>query len=82
MKVVASKLINNKLAQLVLKEDNVTVQVVYDDKIISESSKGTWDNLKCSDLKKSYLNLIVLSYLDNLNSKENFEEFLKKVGWE
>ena len=46
MKVILEKIIKNKLAQLVLCDDNITVNVVYDGEVIDSSGGGTWENIK------------------------------------
>lgn len=46
MKVILEKLVKNKLAQLVLCDNNITVNVVYDGEVIDSSGGSTWDNIK------------------------------------
>lgn len=81
MKIIVEKVKDNKLAQLVLCSDNLTVNVIYDGICIDSSSGGTWDNIK-SDFIEIYLDMIVSSYLDNKKSEDLFNKKLEGFGWD
>jgi hypothetical protein len=46
MQVIMEKTINNKLAQLILCDDNITVKTLYDGKCIDSSAGNTYNNIK------------------------------------
>ena len=82
MKVILEKIIKNKLAQLILCDDNITVNVVYDGEVIDSSGGGTWDNIKNTDLVCEYLTLIVEDYIERKEEHLAFMAILEEEGWE
>ena len=62
MKTIIEKVIDNKLAQLILDAD-LTVKVVYDNICINSSAGNTWNNLNGSGLEEAYLDMLVFSYI-------------------
>lgn len=82
MKIVLEKVIDNKLAQLVLLNDNSTVNVLYNGVCIDSSGGNTWNNMKDEDLLDSYLDLIVESYLTKARESEEFNKLCEELGWE
>ena len=82
MRIVLEKVIDNKLAQLVLLNDNSTVKVLYNGVCIDSSEGNTWNNMKDEDLLDSYLDLIVESYLTKARDSEEFNNLCEELGWE
>ena len=82
MKIIIEKVIDNKLAQLVLCSDNLTVNIIYDGICIDSSAGGTWANLNGSGLEEGYLDMIVSSYLDNKKAEDLFNKELEGFGWD
>lgn len=75
MQVILEKTIKNKEAKLVLADDNVTVQVIYDNKLIDTSAGDTWKNLNGTGLEEGYLEVVVNSIIDEQSSyNAEFEE--------
>ena len=82
MRIVLEKVIDNKLAQLVLLNDNSIVKVLYNGVCIDSSEGNTWNNMKDEDLLDSYLDLIVESYLTKARESEEFNKLCEELGWE
>ena len=80
MQIVLEKVIDNKLAQLVLADDNITVQVIYDGVVIDESAGGTWNNIS-NGLEEGYLSIIIDSYLENSVEDIEFNKLVKSLRW-
>lgn len=75
MQVIIEKTIKNKEAKLVLADDNVTVQVIYDNIVIDTSAGDTWKNLNGTGLEEGYLDVVVNSIIDEQSSYDaEFEE--------
>lgn len=81
MNIIIEKVKDNKLAQLILCDDNLTVNVIYDGICIDSRSGGTWDNIKF-DFIEIYLDMIVSSYLSNKKSEDLFNKKLEGFGWD
>lgn len=80
MKVIVEKVKDNKLAQLILCNDSLTVNVVYDGVCIDSSSGNTWGNIK-SEFIEIYLDMIVSSYLDSKKYEDLLNKELESLGW-
>ena len=80
MKVIIEKIIENKVAKLVLASDNVTVQVWYNDKLIDESAGGTWKNIS-GGLEEGYLDITVDTHIESRHKDNDFNNLVKKLGW-
>ena len=80
MQIVLEKVIDNKLAQLVLADDNITVQVIYDGIVIDESAGGTWNNIS-NGLEEGYLSIIIDSYLEHSVQDIQFNKLVKRFRW-
>lgn len=81
MIVVKEKIINGATAQLVLSDDNSTVQVFYKGLCIDESSNNTWLNIKDNGLLDNYLIVVTESYLDRIKRDREFDEAWKELNW-
>ena len=81
MIVVKEKIINGATAQLVLADDNSTVQVFYKGLCIDESSDNTWLNIKDSGLLENYLTVVTEAYLDRIKCDKEFDEAWKELNW-
>lgn len=81
MNIIKEKIIDDKLAQLILDDDNITLKVVYEGICIDESAGGTWENIKDGEMIGGYLDVIVYSYIDKIANDKAFEEAWKGLGW-
>ena len=81
MVVVKEKIINGATAQLVLADDNSTVQVFYKGLCVDESSNNTWLNIKDSGLLENYLTVVIEAYLDRIKRDKEFDEAWKELSW-
>lgn len=79
--IIREGVVNNKLAQLVLKDDGITVDILYGGVCIDSSAGGTWSNIKDTDLIDAYLSMIVDSYIQRISGDKAFEDLLKEMGW-
>lgn len=75
MKIVKEKIIDDKLAQLVLLDDNITVNVLYDGVCIDSSSGNTWNNIKDED----WIQETLIDFAVKEVSKEVDAEFLSML---
>ena len=64
MKVIKTFTVDGKEAKLLLEDDNKTVQVIFDNKVISVSEKDTWTNIKDEEwAQDGLLKIEVESYI-------------------
>ena len=82
MNIVKEKVIDDKLAQLVLLDDNTTLNVLYNGICIDTSKGNTWNNIKDEDLLDCYLDLITESYISNSKEKDEFNKLCEELDWE
>ena len=75
MKIVKEKIIDDKLAQLVLLDDNITVNVLYDGVCIDSSDGNTWNNIKDED----WIQETLIDFAVKEVSKEVDAEFLSML---
>lgn len=75
MKIVKEKIIDDKLAQLVLLDDNITVNVLYDGVRIDSSGGNTWNNIKDED----WIQETLIDFAVKEVSKEVDAEFLSML---
>lgn len=75
MKIVKEKIIDDKLAQLVLLDDNITVNVLYDGVCIDSSGGNTWNNIKDED----WIQETLIDFAVKEVSKEVDAEFLSML---
>ena len=76
--VIKEKTINNKLAQLILDEDNITVKVIYNGVCIDSSSGNTWNNIKDEDwLQESMIDFAVTCLGDKKD--KDFDKMLEEL---
>ena len=81
MNVIIEKAIYGKVAQLVLMDDGITVNVVYDGKIISSSAGNTWNNICDAGMKEEYLDITAEGYAEDAIENDEFEKRCKELGW-
>lgn len=46
MKIIKKLIYNGKEANLILLDDNITIDIVYDNKTLSSSAGAIWKNIK------------------------------------
>lgn len=79
MKVVKSIEIQGKDAKLVLLDDNITVQIIYDGKSVSSSAGQTWNNLKDENWAQAgIIKIEVENYLKNQETMKELENIAKE----
>ena len=72
MKVIKTFTVDGKEAKLLLEDDNKTVQVIFDNKVISVSEKDTWTNIKDEEwAQDGLLKIEVESYIKKEGQKIN-----------
>ena len=70
MKVIKTFTVDGKEAKLLLEDDNKTVQVIFDNKVISVSEKDTWTNIKDEEwAQDGLLKIEVESYIKKERAK-------------
>lgn len=75
MKIIKKLIYNGKEANLILQDDNITIDVVYDDKTLSSSSGAVWKNIKNDDwAQEALLAVEVESYLKKKSCKNKLQE--------
>lgn len=80
MKVIKTFTIDGKEAKLLLEDDNKTVQVIFDNKVISVSEKDTWTNIKDEEwAQDGLLKIEVESYIKKERAKNKLERIAKEV---
>ena len=75
MKIVKEKIIDDKLAQLVLLDDIITVNVLYDGVRFDSSGGNTWNNIKDED----WIQETLIDFAVKEVSKEVDAEFLSML---
>lgn len=80
MKVIKTFTIDGKEAKLLLEDDNKTVQVIFDNKVISVAEKDTWTNIKDEEwAQDGLLKIEVESYIKKERAKNKLERIAKEV---
>ena len=80
MKVIKTFTVDGKEAKLLLEDDNKTVQVIFDNKVISVSEKDTWTNIKDEEwAQDGLLKIEVESYIKKESAKNKLEHIAKEV---
>lgn len=80
MKVIKTFTIDGKEAKLLLEDDNKTVQIIFDNKVISVSEKDTWTNIKDEEwAQDGLLKIEVESYIKKERAKNKLERIAKEV---
>lgn len=80
MKVIKTFTVDGKEAKLLLEDDNKTVQVIFDNKVISVSEKDTWTNIKDEEwAQDGLLKIEVESYIKKERAKNKLERIAKEV---
>ena len=80
MKVIKTFTVDGKEAKLLLEDDNKTVQVIFDNKVISVSEKDTWTNIKDEEwAQDGLLKIEVESYIKKEREKNKLEHIAKEV---
>lgn len=75
MKIIKKLIYNGKEANLILLDDNITIDVVYDDKTLSSSVGAIWKNIKNDDwAQEALLAVEVESYLKKKSCKNRLQE--------
>lgn len=78
MFVVKEKIIKDKLAQLVLEDDNITVSVIYDGICIDSSGGNTWNNIKDECwIQDAFIDMAVNEFTHEADSE--FKEMLAEL---
>jgi hypothetical protein len=81
MKVLMKKVINNKLAQLVLCDDKVTVKTLYDGKCIDSSAGNTYNNIKDEKwIQEAFIDFAVQEVIKKETKDPIFEAMIKELG--
>lgn len=81
MQIIKEKIIKGKPAKLVLCDDNITLNVLYDSICIWSNTNNAWKNLKEGNLEEAYLELAVDYYINKNKHNEEFENKLRELGW-
>jgi hypothetical protein len=77
MKVIFEKVINDKLAQLVLCDDNITVNTLYDGVCVNSSSENTYNNIKDEKwIQEAILDLEVNCVLRKNNVNDEIQSMI------
>jgi hypothetical protein len=80
MKIIKEKTIENKLAQLILCDDNITVQIVYDGKCIESSAGNTYNNIKDEDwAQEAFLDFAVTDLIEKETIDPIFESMINEM---
>ena len=80
MKVIKRFTVDGKEVKLLLEDDNKTVQVIFDNKVISVSEKDTWTNIKDEEwAQDGLLKIEVESYIKKERAKNKLEHIAKEV---
>ena len=80
MKVIKRFTVDGKEAKLLLEDDNKTVQVILDNKVISVSEKDTWTNIKDEEwAQDGLLKIEVESYIKKERATNQLEHIAKEV---
>lgn len=80
MKVIKTFTVDGKEAKLLLEDDNKTVQVIFDNKVISVAEKDTWTNIKDEEwAQDGLLKIEVESYIKKERAKNKLERIAKEV---
>lgn len=80
MKVIKTFTVDGKEAKLLLEDDNKTVQIIFDNKVISVSEKDTWTNIKDEEwAQDGLLKIEVESYIKKERAKNKLERIAKEV---
>lgn len=80
MKVIKTFTIDGKEAKLLLEDDNKTVQIIFDNKVISVAEKDTWTNIKDEEwAQDGLLKIEVESYIKKERAKNKLECIAKEV---
>lgn len=80
MKVIKTFTIDGKEAKLLLEDDNKTVQIIFDNKVISVGEKDTWTNIKDEEwAQDGLLKIEVESYIKKERAKNKLERIAKEV---
>lgn len=75
MKIIKTKSIDNRIAELVLLDDGITVQIIYDNQIISSSGNNTWNNIKNDEwAQEAILELETSSFIKRSKTKALLEK--------
>ena len=75
MKIIKKLIYNGKEANLILLDDNITIDVVYDNKTLSSSAGAIWKNIKNDDgAQEALLAVEVESYLKKKSCKNRLQE--------
>lgn len=75
MKIIKKLMYNGKEANLILLDDNITIDVVYDNKTLSSSAGAIWKNIKNDDwAQEALLAVEVESYLKKKSCKNRLQE--------
>lgn len=75
MKIIKTKSIDNRIAELVLLDDGITVQIIYDNQIISSSGNNTWNNIKDDGwAQEAILELETSSFIKRSKTKALLEK--------
>lgn len=75
MKIIKTKSIDNRIAELVLLDDGITVQIIYDNQIISSSGNNTWNNIKDDEwAQEAILELETSSFIKRSKTKALLEK--------
>jgi hypothetical protein len=81
MQIIMEKTINNKLAQLILCDDGITVETVYDGKCIDSSDGNTYNNIKDEKwVQEAFIDSAVADLIDSKTIDPIFEEMVKELG--
>lgn len=77
MKIIKTAIYDNKVAQLVLKDDGVTVDIIYDGKVISSSGGNTWNNMKDDEaVQECMLYIHIQGYISESTNDKTLEAML------
>ena len=80
MKVIKTFTIDGKEAKLLKEDDNKTVQIIFDNKVISVAEKDTWTNIKDEEwAQDGLLKIEVESYIKKERAKNKLERIAKEV---
>lgn len=79
MKMIKEKEINGKRVTMVLQDDE-TIEIMLDDKVISSSAKDTWENLRNEDWAQSALmKLETDKYLKKRDAMDRLSHMAEEV---